>query len=151
MSLCFLQSCGEVLGSNLAALQNQIPRGFPVPLSDPQAGKPLMGLRTFPAVQELLWSHCSPICGSPTWRVWDLILTRLRTSVRLVVASPLSLDMGYLFFWCVPASSCRWYCTSLLEFPLRLRFKKTLHQPRKTTCRMTAFVGNVQNKQLCRD
>ena len=56
-------------------LSNQIPGGFQVPLSDPQAGKPLVGLRTFPAVRELLWYHCSPICGSPPWWVWDLILT----------------------------------------------------------------------------
>ena len=47
---------------------------FPVPLSDPQVGKPDMGFRTFTIVHELLWYYCSPVCGSPTWQVWDLIL-----------------------------------------------------------------------------
>ena len=41
-----------------------------------QAGKPDMGFRTF-TTGELLWCYCSPVCGSPTWRVWDLILSWL--------------------------------------------------------------------------
>ena len=49
--------------------------GFPVPLSDPQAGKPAVRFRTFTMVQELLWYYCFPICGSPTRWVQDLILS----------------------------------------------------------------------------
>ena len=64
----------EVLQSNPTGLQIQIPLGFLVPLPDPQAGKPDVGLRTFTTVRELLWYNCSPVCGSPTRWVWDLIL-----------------------------------------------------------------------------
>ena len=81
--------------------------GFPVPLSDPQAGKPDVRFRTFTMVRELLWYYCSPICGSPTRWVWDLILSWLCPSYHIAVASSLSLDEEYLFcFLWVPASSC---------------------------------------------
>ena len=36
-----------------------------------------------------------PVCGSPTHPVWDLILLHLRPSYHLIVASSLSLDIGY--------------------------------------------------------
>ena len=65
----------EVLQSNPTGLQVQIPWGFPVPLSEPQAGKPDVGFITFTKVGEILWYYCSPVCGSPTWRVWYLILS----------------------------------------------------------------------------
>ena len=45
------------------------------PLLDPKAGMPDMGFRTFTTVAELLSYYCSPLCGSPTQRVWDLILS----------------------------------------------------------------------------
>ena len=32
------------------------------------------GFRTFTTVGELPWYHCSPVWGSPTWQVLDLIL-----------------------------------------------------------------------------
>ena len=34
-----------------------------------------MGFRTFTTAGKLLWYYCSPVCGSPTWWVWDLILS----------------------------------------------------------------------------
>ena len=55
-------------------IKARFPGDFPVPLSDPQAGKPDMGFRTFTTVGELLWYYFSPVCGSPTWQVWGLIL-----------------------------------------------------------------------------
>ena len=58
---------------------------------------PRLGFRTFVIVGELLWCYCSPVCGSPTWQVWDLILLWLRPSYCLAAASSLSLDVGYLF------------------------------------------------------
>ena len=88
--------------------QGQIPWGFPVALSDPQAGKSDAGFRTFTIVWKLLWYYCSPVCGSPTRWLWDLILSWFCPSYRLAVAAFLSLDIGYLFWW-VPASSCWWY------------------------------------------
>ena len=59
---------------------------------------PRLGFRTFVIVGELLWCYYSPVCGSPTWQVWDLILLWLHLSYCLIEASSLSLDMGYLFF-----------------------------------------------------
>ena len=88
--LVLWKSCG---------LQGQIPWGFLVPLQYPQAGKPGVELSTFTAVGELLWYYCSPVCGSPTQQVWDLILLYLYSSFHLAVVSSLSLDVGYLFFW----------------------------------------------------
>ena len=87
----------EGLQSNPAGPQGQIPRGFQVPLLDPQAGKPDVGFRTFTIVWELLLYYCSPVCGSPTQQVWDLILLWLCPSYCLAVASSLSLNMGHLF------------------------------------------------------
>ena len=64
----------EVLQSNPTVLQSQIPRGFPVPLPNPHVGKSDVGPRTFTTVGELLWYYRSPVYGSPTWQVQDLIL-----------------------------------------------------------------------------
>ena len=47
---------------------SQIPWGFPVPLSGPQAGKPDMEFQTFTTVGELLWYYCSPLLGHPPGR-----------------------------------------------------------------------------------
>ena len=55
----------EVLQSNPCGLQNQIPWGFLVPLSDPQSGKTDVWLRTFTTMGELLWYYFSPVCGLP--------------------------------------------------------------------------------------
>ena len=88
----------KTLRSNPTGLQSQIPWRFLVPLADPQTGKPDMRLRTFTTVGELLWYCCSPVCGSPTWQVWGLILLWLHRSYCLIEASSLSLDMGYPFF-----------------------------------------------------
>ena len=97
----------EVLQLNPAGLQSQIPWQFLLPLPDPQVGNPDMGLRIFTIVVELLWYYCSPVCGSPTLQIWDLILLLLSPSYCLIVSSPLSLGMGSLFWW-VPASFCHW-------------------------------------------
>ena len=89
----------EVLWSNPSGHQSCILWRFPVPLSDSQAEKPDMELRTFTTVGELFWYYGSPVCGSLTWRVWGLTLSWLCPSCRLAVASSVSLDMRYLFFW----------------------------------------------------
>ena len=67
----------------------------PVPLLDPEAWKSDMGFRTFTIVWELLWYYCSPVYGSPTQWVWDLVLSWLSPSYCLAMVS-LSLDIGYL-------------------------------------------------------
>ena len=64
--------------------------GLPVPLSDPMAGKPDMGFRTFTTLRELLWHYCSPACGSPTQKIWDLIFFM---TVCLLLS-----NLGFFFF-----------------------------------------------------
>ena len=56
-----------------------------------------VGPRNFTTVWGHVWYFCSPVCGSPTWWVWNLMLTWLCPSYCLIVASFLSLDMDYLF------------------------------------------------------
>ena len=73
----------------------------------PKLGSLMVGLRTFTPVGGLLWYKCSPVCESPTQQLWYLVLLWLHPSYHLIVASPLSLDVWYLFWW-VPVSSCRW-------------------------------------------
>ena len=64
----------EVLQSNPASLQSLILWEFPLPLLDPQVGKPDVGLRTFIPVAGFLWYNCSLVRESPTQQLWDLIL-----------------------------------------------------------------------------
>ena len=87
----------EVLQSNPTGLQSQISRGLLIPLLDAQAWKPDIELRTITTVGELLWHYCFPVHGPPTQWVWDFILLWFYPSYHLVVASLLSLDIGYLF------------------------------------------------------
>ena len=88
---------------------------FLLTLPDPQVGKPDVGLRTCTPVGGLLWYNCSPVCESPTQQLWDFILLWLCPSYHLFAASPLSLVVGYLFWW-VPLSSCRWLFSCYLWF-----------------------------------
>ena len=96
-SLCFSQSCGNhVIKSCRPSKADSL--GIPSPFAlDPQAEKLDIRLRIFTTVGELLWYFCSPTYESPTQLVWDLILLYLFPSYHLVLASSLSLDMGYLF------------------------------------------------------
>ena len=81
----------------------------------PPVRKPDVGLRIFTPVSGLLWYKCSPVCESPTQQLWDWILLWSCPSYHLIVASPLSLDVGYHFWW-VPVSSCWWLFSSELWF-----------------------------------
>ena len=105
----------KILQSNPASLQSLILWEFLLLLPDPEVRKPDMELRTFTPVGGLLWYNCSPVCESPTQPLWDLTLLWLSPSYHLIVASPLSLDMGYLFWW-VPVSSWQWLFNSYLWF-----------------------------------
>ena len=76
-----------------------ISTSFPVPLLDPQEGKPDVGFRTFTTVGELS-GYYSPVCGSPTLQVWDLIFIMLLPSrcSFVFVQLLLCLRMWYIFF-----------------------------------------------------
>ena len=116
-SLCFFQSCQSRAKSFPTSLRSLILWEFPLLLLDPQVGKPDVGLRTFTPVGGHLWYNCSPICESPTQWLWDLILLWLCPSYHLTVASPLSLDVAYLFWW-VPVSSSQWLFSSSISYNL---------------------------------
>ena len=95
-SLCFPQSSGDpIIKCCWPSRPGSL--GFPVPMLDRQARKPDTVFRIFTTVCELLWYYSSPVCGSPTWWVWDLISLWLHPSYHLAVASS-SLDVGYLLF-----------------------------------------------------
>ena len=93
----------EVPQSKPAGLQGQVPRGFPVPLSDLLAGKPDVRLRTFTSGGELLWCYGSLV-------LWVTHLVGMGFDFIMVV--PLLLfccsfsfvfERGVSFFWLVPA------------------------------------------------
>ena len=94
-------SLSSVLRSNPTDLQSQILWGLLFPLPDTQPGKPDVGLRTFTLFEKPLQCNSFPVCGSPTWGLWDLILSWLCPSYCLTAVSSLSLDLGCLF-WQVP-------------------------------------------------
>ena len=54
---------------------------------------------------ELLWCKCSPVSRLSTQWLWNLILVWLHHPYCLTVASPLSLDVRYHFWW-VSVSFC---------------------------------------------
>ena len=62
---------------------------------------PILGSLTWGSELSLLWENLCDIiilvCGSPTWWVWDLIISRMEPSYHLIVASFLSLEVDYLF------------------------------------------------------
>ena len=101
----------KVLQWNPTRLQSLNLWEFLLPLPDPQVGKPDVGLRTFTPVGGLLWYNFSSVCESPTQQLRGWILLWLCLSHHLIVASPLSLDVRYLFWW-VPMSSCQWLFSS---------------------------------------
>ena len=57
------------------------------------------------------WYYCSPVCGSPTWQVWDFVLLWLCPSYCLTVACLLTWGIFILFLW-VPVSFCQYIFNS---------------------------------------
>ena len=93
-----------------------ISTSFPVPLLDPQEGKPDVGFRTFTTVGELIGYFCSPVCGAPTWEVWNLILSCYYhlTAALSLCSVFLSLVVVYVFRWVPESSSDGCGTTSLI-------------------------------------
>ena len=70
---CFLQFCGSlVIKSCWPSRSDSL--GIPSPAVRTPGWKPDVGFRIFTTVGELLWYYYFPVCGSPTWQVWDLFL-----------------------------------------------------------------------------
>ena len=92
---CFPRACGNLQSHP----SGSIPWGLLVSLADPKGGKPDVGLSTFTTVGEPLWYNCFLDRGLPSWWVWDFLLSWLHPSCHLLVASPLSLGLGYLYWW----------------------------------------------------
>ena len=96
-SLCFSQSCG-----GLTVKSHWASRPDSLGILSPFIRSP--GWEAFCGVQNIhnngrtcLDYYYSPVCGSPIWWVWDLILSLVSPSYYLAAASSLSLDLWYLF------------------------------------------------------
>ena len=87
----------EFLQSSPTGLQSQMLWGLLLLMPDPQTGESDLGLITLTPVGEPLWYNYFPVCGSLIWRVWNLIVSWMHPSYRLVVVSSLPLDVEYLF------------------------------------------------------
>ena len=61
-------------------LQSRMLWGLVFTVLDPWAGGPDMGLRILIPVGEPLQYSYSPVFGLPTWRVWDLTMSRVHPS-----------------------------------------------------------------------
>ena len=122
--LCvFPPSMESLFSPVLSKSCNQIPLAFKVWFS----GNSSSCYRT-PSLGSLMWGSEPSLqwvgfCGvsvlqfvsHPPSVYGDLILLWLRPLYHLIMASPLSLDAGYLF-WFVPVSSCQWLFSSYLWF-----------------------------------
>ena len=73
--------------------------GIPSPFAILPDWEAWCGVQTFITAGELLQYYCSPVYRSPTWWVWGLILPWLYPTYCFIVASPLSLDVGYHLWW----------------------------------------------------
>ena len=63
-----------LLQASPTALQSRLLWGLFLPVPDSWAGERGMGLRALTPMGELLQYNYSPVCGSPTWVGWDLII-----------------------------------------------------------------------------
>ena len=88
--LCFPKSHGAS-AHKPTGLQCQMLRGLFLPMPDPQAWGPDMGLRALTPIVESLWTSYLPVCGLPTKEVWGCLYR---------VIAPLNSWCGLLFvFW----------------------------------------------------
>ena len=71
-SFCYPQSYGIPVIKPCWASKPETPRP-PLPMLDPRAGDPDVGLKIFIPVGELLWWNYFLLCRLPTQHVWDLI------------------------------------------------------------------------------
>ena len=107
-SVCFPYSYGSlVIKSHCASRSDSL--GIPSPFVGSSGWEAWHGFQTFATVRYFFLYYCSPVCGSPTWWGWDLILSWLCPSYSLAAASSLSLDVGYHFsgrFQHPPVNGC---------------------------------------------
>ena len=96
-SLCFPHSCGA---HKIKPHESSKPNALGLPLTEarPQARDPDEGLRILTPMGETLQYSYFWVCGSLTWRVWDLFVSWKDLSYRLTVTSFLSLSVEYLFW-----------------------------------------------------
>ena len=75
-SPCFPPSCGSVVIKSRWASRSDSLK-IPSPFVRSPGGKPEVVFQTFTTVGELLWYYCSPVYGSATRWVWDLLFLKL--------------------------------------------------------------------------
>ena len=63
----------ELLHTSPAGPQSQMPQGLLLPMPDPQAWEPDVGLRTLTSVGEPLKYSYFPVWGPPTQQVWGCL------------------------------------------------------------------------------
>ena len=95
-SFCFPQSCGSfIIKSHWASRSDSL--GIPSPFVRSPGCEACCGVQNLHNSGRTPLELCSPVCGSPTWRVWDFVLLWLCPFYHLTEAFSLSLDMGFLF------------------------------------------------------
>lgn len=88
----------EILNSSVNVLQSQMLLGILLLMSDPQVGKPDMGLITLTPVRKPLQYNYFPICGSPTQQVWDLLMQQNHNPHPHLLMASFSFGVVYLFW-----------------------------------------------------
>ena len=81
-----------------ADLQSRLLSGLVFVVQDPEAGEPDVGLGKLTPVGELLKYNYPPVCRSPIWRVWDLIISGVHPLQSCCGWFFMSLDIEYLFW-----------------------------------------------------
>ena len=96
-SFCFPKSCGvPAIKPHWPPKPNAV--GAPLPDVRPQTREPDVGLRTLTLVGEPLQYNYFPVCGSPTWWLWDLIVLWTCLSYHLAVASSSEVEYPFCRF-----------------------------------------------------
>lgn len=84
---CLFHSSVELLHSWPTGLQSKMFWGFLLLKPDSQAENPELGLKTFTFIGEPQWYNYFPVCGSPTWWLWELMMWQKCSSCHLVAPS----------------------------------------------------------------
>ena len=109
-SLCFPQpSRKPIIKSCWPSSPDSL--GIPTPFVRSPGWEAWYGVQNLTTARKLLWYYCFPVCGSPTWWLWDLILSWSHpptVSLRLL----LCLWTQGIFSWWVPVFSCQWFSTA---------------------------------------
>ena len=113
----FVFSLQESVSPVMWKFRNQIPMAFQVKFPAGShshcqiPGWEICGLRTFGTVWELLWYHCSPVCGLSAWRLYgganDDLLQECTHFKNTGLPLSLFFPPEIVLFWTTTCSLCR--------------------------------------------